>query len=74
MHVIGHQHVGMDGATELGGEFLKGMQVELVILPGIATDRAIVAALDDVPGYTRNREAGATRQEEFSVTGRLRIN
>ena len=61
MHVIGHQHVGMDGATELGGEFLKGMQVELLILPGIETDRAIVAALDDVPRYTRNREAGATK-------------
>ena len=74
MHVTGHQHAGMDGATKLGGEFLKRMQVELVILLGIETDRAMVAALDDVPRYTRNGEAWATRHEEFSVMDRLRIS
>ena len=74
MHVIGHQHVGMDGSTEFGGEFLKGMQVELVTLFGIETDRAIVAALEDVPRNTRNREACATRHKEFSVTDRLHIS
>ncbi len=57
MHVIGHQHAGMDGATELGGEFLKVMQVERVILLGIETDRAMVAALDDVPRNAGDGEA-----------------
>jgi len=65
--------LGMDRATELDGEFLKVMQGELVILLGIETDRAMVAALDDVPRYPRNREAGATWHEEFSVTDRLHI-
>jgi len=45
-----------------------------IILLGIETDRAMVAALDDVPRYTRNREAGATWHEEFSVTDRLHIS
>ena len=39
----------MDGATELVGKLFEMVQVELVVLFAVETDRAVVAALDDVP-------------------------
>ena len=65
MKVIGHQHVSMDGAAELGGEFLQEMQVVLVVFFGIETCRAVVAALDDVPGDAGDGEARATGHGEL---------
>ncbi len=49
-----------------------GRRVALLTQHG--KERVIAAALDDVPRYTRNREAGATWHEEFSVTDRLHIS
>lgn len=62
--MIGHQYVGVNGAAKFGGKFLKVMQVELVILLGIETNRAVVAALDDVPRDIGDGKAGAARHGE----------
>jgi hypothetical protein len=59
--VVGHQHVGVDGAAEFVGKLVEVVQVELVVLLGMEADRAIVAALDDVPGdagESKTRAAG----------------
>jgi hypothetical protein len=58
----------MYGATESGCELIEVMQVELEILLGMETDRAIVAALNDVPRYTGYREACATRHGVSSLS------
>ena len=66
MYVVGHQHVGMDGATELVGELFDVLQVELVVLFAVETDRAVIATLDDVPGNAGEGEAGATGHKEWA--------
>ena len=50
MHVVGHEGVGVDGATEAGSQFRKLIQVTPVVLLRIKAHGAIVAPLDDVPG------------------------
>ena len=50
----------MDGATELVGELFEVMQVELVVLFAVETDRAVIATLDDVPGNAGEGEASTT--------------
>jgi len=50
----------VDGAAVFIGEFLQVLQVEAVVFFGMKTDGAVVAALDDVPGYFRYGEAGTT--------------
>lgn len=61
MHMVGHHHIGMDGAAELAGELLQIMQIELKILFSIKTYRAVIATLDDVSRDTGNGKACATR-------------
>ena len=60
MNVVGHQHVGVDGATELVGKLFEVVQLELIILFALETDRALIAALEDVPGNAGEGQAGAT--------------
>jgi len=48
MHVVGHEHVGVDGAAVLLGVQRQPMQIELVVLLRIEASRAVVAALHDV--------------------------
>ena len=60
MHMVGHQHVGVDGATELVGKLFEVVQVELIVLFAVETDGAVIAALDDVPGNAGEGQAGAT--------------
>lgn len=69
MRMIGHQHVGVYSATKFGGEFLKVMQVELAILLGIETNRAVIAALDNVPGDIGDGKAGAAGHGESITSG-----
>ena len=42
--------VGVYCAAELVGKLFEVMQVKLVVRFAVETDRAIIAALDDVPG------------------------
>src|SRR3989338_5764860 len=72
MHMVGHQHVSMDSAAELGGKFLQVMQVELEVFFGVETYRTVVAALDDVPGDAGDGKACAARHGELSSDLRWR--
>ena len=58
--MVGHQHVGVNGATELVGKLFKIVQLELIILCALETDRAVIAALEDVPVNAGEGQAGAT--------------
>ena len=57
--MVRHEHIGMYGASEPVGEFLEVVQVVLVVGFGMKADRAVIAALDDVPGNAGERQAGA---------------
>jgi hypothetical protein len=48
----------VDGTTKLIGERVEVVQVELVVVFSVEADRAIVAALDDMP---RDAGEGKTR-------------
>ncbi len=71
MYVVGHQHVGVDGAAKLGGEFLQIMQVELEVFFGVKAHGTVVAALDDVPRNAGDGEAGATGHDGYRVLAGL---
>ena len=45
--------------AEFIGEFLQAMQIELVVLLGVKAHRAVIAALNDVPGDAREGKMGA---------------
>ena len=60
MHVVGHQHISMDGTAKFGSKFLQVMQVKLKIVFSMKTNRAVVTALNDVPGDTGYGEACST--------------
>jgi hypothetical protein len=57
VNMIGHQHVGMDGAAMLLGTFVEPVQVDGIIF--VAEERRLttIAALDDVSGDARQIEA-----------------
>ena len=57
--MVGHQHAGVDGATELVGKLFEIVQIELIVLFAVETDRAVIAALEDVPRNAGEGEAGA---------------
>jgi len=50
MHVIGHQHIGVNGATMLGGDRDEPVAIADVVLLAIEDRFAVVAPLDDVQG------------------------
>ena len=41
----------MHGAIETPSQFLQELKIETVVLHGEETRRAVIAALNDVPGY-----------------------
>ena len=63
MHVIGHEHVGVDGTTEALGQFSQEIQIEAIIVIREEAHRAVVAALDDVPGDAGEAQAGSARHD-----------
>lgn len=60
MNVVGHEHVGMNGAVPIGSRFLEPMEVAVIILLGEETGLSINAALDDMLGQSGQFDAGAT--------------
>jgi hypothetical protein len=59
--VVGHQHVGVNRASETPGELFESVQVKAVVLLRVETHRAVVAALNDVPGNARNTQPCTAR-------------
>jgi hypothetical protein len=57
--MIGHQHIGMDGAAEALGLFGQVVEVAAVVFLSVKAHRAVVATLDDVPGDAGDTQAGA---------------
>ncbi len=51
VHVVGHEHIGMQRTAEAQGEFFQKMQIETVVIFDKETHRAVVAALYDVSEY-----------------------
>ena len=63
MHMIGHEHVRMNGAAELLGKLRQVMKIQPVVLRGEEARRAVIAPLDDVQGKTSRSQACATRHD-----------
>ena len=63
MHVIGHEHIGRHGTTEAFGQFSQEIQIEAIIIIREEAHRAVVAALDDVPGDAGEAQAGSARHD-----------
>jgi hypothetical protein len=59
MHVVGHQHVGVQRALGLAERFPQPMQVVAVILLAEETGLAIVAALHNVQRNAIEMDTGA---------------
>ena len=60
MHVIGHEHVGVQPHADTVAEGLQMIEIEEVIVIGKETRGAIIAALDDMYGDTRKVEPGTS--------------
>jgi hypothetical protein len=56
MDVVGHQHIGVNGAAAIASRFFQPMEVTLVVLLGEEARLAIDAALNDVQGVDRREE------------------
>ena len=52
MHVVGHQHVGMQRAIEGPGELGQVVAKELIVLRGKEARLAVVPSLDDMNGQS----------------------
>jgi hypothetical protein len=50
MHVVGHQHIGMDGAAMARRRLGEPRAIELVVLVAKEHGLAVVAALDQMQG------------------------
>jgi hypothetical protein len=55
MKVVVHQHIGVDGNTELAGVLLQQVQHHLVVARRHEDRLAVVAPLDDMVGVARER-------------------
>ena len=64
MHVVGHEHIGVHGATKALGQLGEMIQIESVVFLSVEARRAIITALDDVPG-----DAGEMRRAQRGMTG-----
>jgi len=49
--MVGHQNICMHGAIEAPRQFLQALKIKTIVLLGEETRRAVIAALDDVPGH-----------------------
>jgi hypothetical protein len=54
MDVIGHQHVGVDGAVVPARGMLQTCQIKALVLRDKEGGLAVVTALNDVLGHARN--------------------
>jgi hypothetical protein len=54
MDVIGHQHVGVDGAVVPARGMLQTCRIKALILRGKESGLAVVTALNDVLEHARN--------------------
>jgi hypothetical protein len=61
MRVVGHQRIGVHRAAQAARKCPQVINVGALALLGEETHRAIVAALDDVPGNPRHAQAGTVR-------------
>lgn len=59
MHVVGHQHVGMNPTARFVGVFGQPIPIKTVILVGKKAGLTVVAALDQVEWHIRQRDASA---------------
>jgi hypothetical protein len=64
VYVICHQAPGVKAALVSGGLFCEGFQEIPVVTVFMETGYPVVTSLDDVPGYAREREAGAAWHDE----------
>jgi len=60
MHVIGPQHIGVDGAAVLACDLAQILQVAQAIGVVEEAGLAVVAALDDVLGHTGQIDPGTS--------------
>ena len=60
MHVIRHQHIGMDGATGALRAQSQLVEIEKIVVIREETGLAVVAALDDVKRNIGKRNARTT--------------
>ena len=58
--MVGHQYVGVNGATVIASRFFQPMEVAVVVLFGEKAGLAVDAALDDVQRGFGELDAGAT--------------
>ena len=69
MHVVGHQHVGENGAAKAPRLLGEIIEIAPVVFFGMEANGAVVAALNDVPGNAGDAQAcaaGHTGTAEFS--------
>src|SRR5579872_2976369 len=61
MHVVGHQHIGMDQAAILGRGVAKPVAIPCIILLAKENRRAVIAALDHVQRLIAKKIASKPR-------------
>jgi hypothetical protein len=59
MHVIGHEHVGVQGTTRFLQGRIEPVQIAVVVLVGKEARFAVAAALNDVQRYAIEVDAGS---------------
>lgn len=64
MHVIGHQYIGMDAATCLGGMLRQPFKIDAVILVREEAGLPVIAALNQMLGNARQRKARTARHSD----------
>ena len=69
MHVVGHEHIGVDGQPMLAGRALETIQEDEVIGLGAKDRVAVVAALDNVQRLIWSEEAGKAGHREGGPLG-----
>jgi hypothetical protein len=57
MDVVDHEHIGVHGAAEALGQLGEMIQIESLVFLGVESPRAVITALDDVPGDAGEAEA-----------------
>ena len=74
MHVIGHQHIGVQPASSRCQDFAEPFEVDEVILIGEETGIAILAALDEVDVGSRDTTTGTGVSIAVSFPSRLMVS
>lgn len=67
MHVVGHEHVSVNGTTPIGNRFLEPMEVTVIILLGKKARLPIDASLYEVLRDIRQFDAWTARHQAISV-------